>query len=280
MVNQSEISSYWEKEVCGTRHSRAKDYLSYYGEIRKKRYRNESYIKDFIKGKKKGSLKNKLLLEIGVGIGTDFVEFLREGAVCYGVDATQAAIKETRRNLKNSLKDVSYKLNFLQKCNAEKLPFDDNTFDIVYSHGVLHHAENTMTCFSEAIRVLKPGGNLRIMVYSNFSATGIMLWLLYGLFKGKPFLNQEKIIKEYLESPGTKSYSKKELAKILNGFGLEKITLKKFAGSGDLLLIPPSLKYKKNIIFYIIKKIYPRTIVSRLQSCLGLALTVNAYKQK
>ena len=173
MVNQKEITFYWENEVCGTRHSQKKKSLEFYDEVKRKRYKYETYIRRFLGFEQKSYLNNKLILEIGVGAGTDFVQFLKTGAECYGIDATQASIDETENNIKYSLSNFDYKLNYLGKHNAEELPFESNTFDLVYSHGVLHHAENTMLCIAEAIRVLKPGGNLKLMVYSNFSASGI-----------------------------------------------------------------------------------------------------------
>ena len=259
MIKQKDISDYWETEVCGTGFSSKKDLKNYFKEIAQKRYSIEPYIKKFAFDDFK-DFKNKKILEIGVGAGTDFIGFLKRDATCYGIDATESAIKETSKNILSSLKNKNYKLKYLEKTNAENLPFKDNTFDVVYSHGVLHHAKNTMSCISEAYRVLKPGGRLKIMVYSNFSATGLMLWLLYGVAKGKPFISQEKVIFENLESPGTKSYSKNELLKILEGFGLEKVRLKKFASSGDLFLMPKSKKYRKSLLFSLIKIIYPRFI--------------------
>ena len=124
-----------------------------------------------------------------MGAGTDFIEFLKNGAICYGIDATQAAINESRNNIKLAFSETNkeFNLQYLEKINAENLPFPDNEFDIVYSFGVLHHAKNTMRCLSEAIRVLKPGGTLKIMVYSDFSAVGLMLWILHGLLKFKIF---------------------------------------------------------------------------------------------
>ncbi len=277
MIKQKDVTNFWEEEVCGTRFSNKKNLKKYFQEIAYNRYKAEPYIKEFAFCDSKDFI-NKKILEIGVGAGTDFIEFLKRDAVCYGIDATDSAIQKTNNNILTSLKNKNYKLEYLAKANAEKLPFKDNTFDMIYSHGVLHHAKNTMICISEAYRVLKPGGKFKIMVYSNFSATGLMLWLLHGLGKGKPFLSQEKIIFKYLESPGTKCYSKKELVKILEGFGLEKLIIKKFASSGDLLLMPRSKKYKNSLLYSFIQFLYPRLIVKRLQSILGLSITITAYK--
>lgn len=280
MVNQNDISNYWEKEVCGTRFvDSIKDESKHYYEIRESRYKVEPYIKEFAFGKENEKLKGKKILEIGVGAGTDFIGFLQRGAICYGIDATDAAISETKKNIKYALSENKYNLAFLETINAENLPFKDNYFDIIYSHGVLHHAKNTMKCLSEAQRVLKKGGVLKLMVYSSFSATGFMLWCLYGLSRFNFFISQEDLIFKYLESPGTKCYSKKELIKIIEGFSFKIIKIKKYAGCGDLMLIRASKKYKHNPIFKIIKIIYPRFLVKKLENYLGGALTVIAFKE-
>ena len=276
MINQEEVNNYWENEVCGTRKDNNTTYnknIHYY--IKKNRYKYEGFIKKFLLDE---SLKDKIFLEIGVGAGTDFVESLKKGAYCFGIDATEAAILETKQNISYSMGNEKYNLEFLEKCNAEDLPFEDNKFDIVYSWGVLHHAKNTMKCISEAVRVLKPGGTLKIMVYSDFSSTGLMLWILHGFFKFKFFSSQEEIVFKYLESPGTKCYSNKEFRKILEGFSLEIKTLKKYAGSGDLLSMPPSKKYKNNFLFKIAKKILPRILIKKFENHFGIFLTVKAIK--
>ena len=279
MIKQKLITNYWEKEVCGIRYSKDKKLSRNYDEIAKKRYYYEPYIKEFAFGKSDQYLLNKKVLEIGVGAGTDFVGFLKRNAICYGIDATEAAVKETKNNIKKTLKNNNYNLEYLKKTNADKLPFDNDLFDLVYSHGVLHHAKNTMQCISEAIRVLKPGGEIKLMVYSKFSSTGFMLWCLYGLLRGKPFLSQEDVIFNHLESPGTKCYSKNEFRKILDGFGLENIVINKHVGAGDQLLMPPSHKYSKSIIYKIVRLIYPKFLIKKLQNIFGLAMTASAVKK-
>lgn len=276
MPSQKDVTNYWESEVCGTRFALDLDQQeSIAREIERTRYQCEPYIPEFAGFNENNS--GKKILEIGVGAGTDFIQWIRSGADCYGIDATSAAVQETTRNV-NCILPEDKRPEFLEVASAEKLPFQDNFFDIVYSYGVLHHATSTMQCISESVRVLKPGGKLKLMVYSTFSATGVMLWGLHGLLKGKPFKSQEKIIFDHLESPGTKTYSRKELAKVLRGFGLIDVQVRKFAGSGDLLLMPPSHKYKSNLAYSLIQRIYPRSIVRSLESSLGLALTAIATK--
>ncbi len=111
--------------------------IHYY--IKKNRYKYEGFIKEFLLDE---TLKDKNFLEIGLGAGTDFVKALKKGANYYGIDATDAAILETKENISYSMNNKKYNLEFLEKHDAEYLPFEDNKFDIVYSWDVLHHAKN------------------------------------------------------------------------------------------------------------------------------------------
>src|SRR5262249_53001175 len=53
--------------------------------------------------------------------------------------------------------------------DAERLPFDDASFDLFYSHGVLHHTPDTQRAIDEAHRVLRPGGTAMVMLYHRSS---------------------------------------------------------------------------------------------------------------
>ena len=113
MIKQKEVNNYWENEVCGTRkdnHTIYNKNIHYY--IKKNRYKYEGFIKDFLLDE---NLKDKDFLEIGVGAGTDFVEALKSGANCFGIDATDAAILETNQNISYSMKNEKYNLNTQKK---------------------------------------------------------------------------------------------------------------------------------------------------------------------
>jgi 2-polyprenyl-3-methyl-5-hydroxy-6-metoxy-1,4-benzoquinol methylase len=72
--------------------------------------------------------------EVGVGAGTDHLQWARAGALCHGVDLTDAAIETTRARL------AHYGFTSeLRRVDAETLPFPDDTFDVVWSWGVIHH---------------------------------------------------------------------------------------------------------------------------------------------
>ena len=104
------------------------------------------------------------VLEIGGGMGTDLLQFARHGAIVTDLDLSAGHLDLARRNFE--LRGV--KGEFVLH-DAERLPFDDNAFDLVYSNGVLHHTPNTKSVVREIYRVLKPGGRVIVMVYAENS---------------------------------------------------------------------------------------------------------------
>lgn len=90
--------------------------------------------------------------------------FASHGAHYTGVDLTEAALEATRRHFA-----VMGLTGTFQKENAERLSFPDESFDWVFSHGVLHHTPNTRVAINEVHRVLKPNGRAIIMLYHRHS---------------------------------------------------------------------------------------------------------------
>lgn len=272
-MNQESITSYWEQEVCGTRFTESADLATQSREITASRYQVEPFIPTFAKF---DSRPTERVLEVGVGAGTDFMQWLRTGADCYGIDATRAAIDLTRSRIE--VEGCSQPKS-LQVADAAALPFDRDYFDLVYSYGVIHHAERTADCIKEIARVVRPGGEVRLMVYSSFSATGLMLWALYGAAKGHPFKSQKALVAEHLESPGTKSFTKAEARVMVEAGGLSVVSIEKKAGTGDLLQMPPSAKYQDQRGLYSkVQRFYPRTTVKRFEGLFGMALLIVARK--
>jgi len=163
-------------------------------------------------------------------MGADYLEWLKAGAQATGVDISSASLERAKLRC-----EMAGYTPDLRVSDAERLPFPDNTFDIVYSYGVMHHSPDTQQCIREAWRVLKPGGALRIMLYHHPSLTGFMLWLRYGWLRGKSL---RQSVHDHLESPGTKSYTQEEARAMLQGF--DKIEFRQAFSPGDLLLNEPS----------------------------------------
>ena len=104
------------------------------------------------------------VLEIGGGLGTDLAQFARNGARVTDLDLAAGHLRLAEENFR--LRGLSGR--FIHH-DAESLPFDHRSFDVVYSNGVLHHTPNTATVVGEIYRVLRPGGRAIIMLYAENS---------------------------------------------------------------------------------------------------------------
>ena len=100
------------------------------------------------------------LLEVGCRMGTDLLELARRGFHVTGVDLTEAGIElaEKRFAMYGFTAD-------LRVGDAESQQFEDDTFDVVYSFGVLHHTPDPGQAIREVWRVLRKGGAAEIMLY-------------------------------------------------------------------------------------------------------------------
>ena len=93
-------------------------------------------------------------------MGTDGAQFAKAGAIYTGIDLTDAAVELARKRFQ-----VSGLKGEFRVADAERLDFPDASFDLVYSHGVLHHTPDIEAAVREIHRVLKPGGRAMVMLY-------------------------------------------------------------------------------------------------------------------
>ena len=176
---KQKVYEFWNQSSCGEDLYLNSEDKQGYDKQAEERYKLEGkIIFDFAKFSSARDLK---VLEIGVGLGADHQQFAQAGADLYGVDLTEKAIKHTAKRLKyfNLYSNLSV-------ADAEELKFADNSFDVIYSWGVLHHSPNTTKAISEVYRVLKPGGVARVMIYHKWSIVGYMLWFRYALMRASP----------------------------------------------------------------------------------------------
>jgi ubiquinone/menaquinone biosynthesis C-methylase UbiE len=168
----SEVNAFWDTEACGTHFvQQAKSERDFYEQFREHRYRTEWHIPLLVPF---AEAKGKEVLEIGTGNGADGVMFALSGASYTGVDLTDAALDATRRHFA-----VLGLQGTFQRENAESLSFPNDSFDWVYSHGVLHHTPNTQKAIDEVWRVLKPGGRAIIMLYHKHSFNYFVRIMIY-----------------------------------------------------------------------------------------------------
>ena len=188
----------------------------YFDEIEEYRYRVEPFIHQFAQFTR---FRGKKVLEIGVGAGHGPCPVCpgRRAPLRHRLTEEGVAMVMKRLALEGLQSD-------LRRSDAENLPFDDNTFDYVYSWGVLHHTPDTEKAISEVYRVCKPGGRVCIMLYHRYSLLAFQFWLRYGLLKLKPFRSLKDVIYHHMESIGTKSYSQKEVRELFHQFTNVRIT--------------------------------------------------------
>ena len=198
------VRSFWEEEPCGVVHAEAPEGTrEFYDQIEERRSELEPFIERFADF---DGARGKRLLEIGVGAGTDFVRFARAGAIATGVDLTEHAVALVRERL--ALEGLAADLRV---ADAEALPFEDGTFDRVYSWGVLHHTPDTERSVREAIRILGPGGELCVMLYARHSWVAYGLWVRHALLAARPWRSLASVLAAHMESEGTKGFTKGEL---------------------------------------------------------------------
>lgn len=204
-VEKEAVKGFWEREACGERYGSEQDRL---------RYQLEPDILGFAQF---DSAAGQRVLEVGVGMGADFVRWVRAGALATGVDITDRAVSLTRRRLDQEqlTADVSV-------ADAESLPFPDEAFDIVYSWGVLHHTPNPARALQEAQRVLAPGGELRLMLYHRHSWVAAAAWVRFCLLRGKPAGLRTAV--SHVESPGTQAFTAEEVSAMLPSVKVVSIT--------------------------------------------------------
>jgi ubiquinone/menaquinone biosynthesis C-methylase UbiE len=110
------------------------------------------------------ALAGKDVLDVGIGSGIATQMLAEAGANVTGVDLTDWAVETTRRRL-----DAFGLEADVRQADAEQLPFDDASFDLVFSWGVIHHSSDMDRALSELVRVTRPGGQIVLMVYHRHS---------------------------------------------------------------------------------------------------------------
>lgn len=152
------VRAFWQANPCGTKFADAQPGTRlFYELVEKHRYEKEWHIPEAAGF---ASTRGLRVLEIGCGLGTDGAQFASAGADYIGVDLTDAAVDLARKRF-----EVFNLPGRFCKADAENLEFDDGAFDLIYSHGVLHHTPDTKRAISEIKRILRPGGRVVVMLY-------------------------------------------------------------------------------------------------------------------
>ncbi len=261
------VLKHWEQASCGENLYLPSATPEGYREQARRRYELEPYIEEFADF---AAARGRSVLEIGVGLAADHERFAAAGAKLIGIDLSRRAVEHARRRLTLFGLDST-----LLVADAECLPFADSAFDLVYSWGVVHHSPDTAAAVAEIHRVLRPGGCAKIMIYHRWSLVGYMLWLRYALARGRPWTSLDRIYAHYLESPGTKAYSRRQARALFAAFPQVRIETR--LTHGDLLESEAGQRHAGRVI-RIARRVWPRTQLRRFAADHGLFMLVTAVK--
>jgi SAM-dependent methyltransferase len=150
------------------------------------------------------------VLDVGCGAGVEVVRFARAGARVTGVDIAERAIELTRANA--SQQKLAARL---EVADGEALPLDDESFDLVYAHGVLQYTANDRRLAHEVHRVVKPGGLAIFQVYNRVSWLNLLSKIM-------------KVPLEHEDAPVLRRYSMAEFRDVLSEFSSIKIVPERF----------------------------------------------------
>jgi ubiquinone/menaquinone biosynthesis C-methylase UbiE len=219
----------WGADPCGAVHGKEYEFASreFFDEVERHRYNDYGPWMPQVMGF--DQFPGAKLIEVGCGMGTDLLQFARGGAKVTGVDLTPRSVEISRQHFRVYDMKADFSL-----ADAENLPFDDETFDVFYSNGVLHHTPNTDATIREAHRVLKPGGTAKVMLYYRHSWNyWIELGLKQGVYRRELFrgMSMDDIMSKYVEfnesggRPLVKVYSKGEVRRMFSMFREVKLEI-------------------------------------------------------
>lgn len=179
----------------------------FFRELDRYRFEKLSYLPQIVNF---SGYAGQRLLEVGCGAGIDLVHFARGGAIVSGIDLAETSIELARRNFAQQGLAAE-----LQVMNGEALAFDDDSFDVVYAHGVLQYTADAQKMVKELHRVLRPGGNAILMVYNKYSWLNALSRLMnVGL--------------EHADAPVLRTYSIGEFKRLLAPFARVRIVPERF----------------------------------------------------
>lgn len=195
-----------------------------FARVERYRYQEQPWMHDTFQYRRFAGLR---VLEIGVGLGTDHLQFARAGGHMAGIDLTPRCVELTQRRL-----EQEGLRSDLRTMDAEHLDFQDDAFDVVYSFGVLHHTASAERAFREVRRVLRPGGVFIGGLYNRHSIVTAAMraqCIFIPRYRGMSFQERLSLV-EYSTSedrarPYVRLFSTRELRQRLRDAGFTETKL-------------------------------------------------------
>ena len=154
--------------------------------------------------------RGRSVLDVGCGAGVDLARFAKGGAEVTGVDVSPSAIDLARTNFAQQGLRGRFEV-----ADGERLPFADDTFDLVFAHGVVQYTAQPQRLVDECQRVVKPGGEAIFQVYNRISWLNALSKLM-------------KVGLEHEDAPVILKFSATEFRRLLRGFREVRIVPERF----------------------------------------------------
>ena len=178
------------------------------------------------------TLVGKQVLEIGCGSGAHAQQLASSGCLLTAIDLTDFAVRCTTERL-----NVFGLTGSVMKMDAERMTFPDATFDLVWAWGVIHHSAHMDRALDEVARVLKPGGEARIMIYHRHSIIA-MAFLVRGWLTGKGrTMSTDDILSHYIDGSIARFYTITQFAQELKR-NFSTVRLQIFGQKNELYPFP------------------------------------------
>ena len=196
-----EVKKFWNDRPCNIKHSSKElGTMEYFNEVELKKFRTEPHILKFTKFPQ---WKNKKILEVGCGLGTVGINFALNGADYTGVELSKESLEIAKKRFEVYNKSGKFYLG-----NAEELSsfVHIETYDLIYSFGVIHHSPHPEKIVSEIKKYMNENSVLKIMLYAKDS------WKNYMIDAG---LDQPEA--QY-GCPIANTYTKQDVVELLDGY--------------------------------------------------------------
>ena len=269
-VPMEAVRSFWNARPCNIRYS-AKQIGTeeYFNEVEARKYFVGRHILRFVEFER---WRGKKVLEIGCGIGTDTINFARHGAFVTAVDISDQSLEVAKRRAE--VFGLQDRIRFVH-ANSEDLcqVLPDETYDLVFSFGVIHHTPHPGRILQQISRYVKPGSTIKIMVYHRYSWKVLWILLVYGKCR---FWRLEKLVAQYSEAqegcPITYIYTRAEGRRLLEeaGFRVREVSV-------DHIFpyrIPDFVQYRYKVVWYF--RWLPKPVFRWLERSFGWHLCLTA----
>ena len=213
----ADVRRYWDARPCNIRHSpKPVGSREYFDEVEARKYFVEPHIPAFAEFAR---WRDKRVLEVGCGIGTDSISFARAGAHLTAVDLSSESLRVAEQRAE--MMGVADRIRFLE-ANAEELSstLDGEQFDLVYSFGVVHHTPHPERALAQMRALAAPGGTMKLMVYHRRSWK--VFWILALRERGR-FWRADELIAKHAEAetgcPVAYAYTRREARQLVERAG-------------------------------------------------------------